>query len=68
MVGTTNYGAFLLSPRDGKPIDGFDLGSGFSQAPATFGTHGYMVSNGGTLVGVQVEPPTEKPEPAPFIW
>ncbi len=67
-VGTTNYGAFLLSPRDGKPIDGFDLGSGFSQAPATFGTRGFVVSNGGTLVAVQVEPPTQEPAAASFLW
>ena len=57
LVGTTNYGAFLLSPRDGRPIDGFDLGSGFSQAPATFGSRGYVLSNGGTLVGLQVLAP-----------
>jgi outer membrane protein assembly factor BamB len=68
MVGTTNYGAFLLSPRDGKPIDGFDLGSGFSQAPATFGTRGFVTSNGGTFVAVQVESPLEKPEPTSFLW
>jgi outer membrane protein assembly factor BamB len=68
LVGTTNYGAFLLSPRDGKPIDGFDLGSGFSQAPATFGTRGFVLSNGGTFVAVQVEPPAT-PEPAQsFLW
>ncbi len=57
LVGTTNYGAFLISPRNGAPIDGFDLGSGFSQAPATYGTRGYVLSNAGTLVAVQVEPP-----------
>ena len=68
LVGTTNYGAFLLSPRDGKPIDGFDLGSGFSQAPATFGNRGFVVSNGGTLVAVQVEPPTTPPAEPSFLW
>jgi outer membrane protein assembly factor BamB len=67
-VGTTNYGAFLLSPRDGKPIDGFDLGSGFSQAPATFGNRGFVVSNGGTLVAVKVEAPSQEPQAASFLW
>ncbi len=56
-VGTTRYGAFLLSPRDGRPMDGFDLGSGFSQTPATYGSRGFLVSNAGTLVGVQVVSP-----------
>ena len=57
LVGTTQYGAFLLSPLDGRPIDGFDLGSGFSQTPAVYGHRGYLLSNAGTLVAVQVEPP-----------
>jgi outer membrane protein assembly factor BamB len=60
MVGTTNYGAFLLSVRDGRPIDGFDLGSGFSQAPATFGNRAYVLSNAGTLISVQVDPPSAR--------
>jgi outer membrane protein assembly factor BamB len=58
LVGTTNYGAFLLSVRDGRPMDGFDLGTGFSQAPATFGNRGFVLSNAGTLVAVQVDPPS----------
>jgi len=57
LIGTTRYGAFLLSPRDGRAIDGFDLGSGFSQAPAAYGDHGYLLSNAGTLVAVQVGSP-----------
>jgi outer membrane protein assembly factor BamB len=68
LVGTTNYGAFLLSPRDGRPIDGFDLGTGFSQSPAAFGTRGFVVSNGGTFVGIQVEPPSQEPAPASCPW
>lgn len=57
LVGTTRYGAFLLSPLNGRPLDGFDLGSGFSQTPAAFGNRAYMLSNAGTLVGIQVELP-----------
>jgi outer membrane protein assembly factor BamB len=57
LVGTTRYGAFLLSPVDGKAIDGIDLGSGFSQAPAVYGTRGYMLTNQGTLVGLQIDRP-----------
>ena len=58
LVGTTRYGAFLLSPINGRPIDGIDLGSGFSQSPAAFGNRAYVLSNSGTLLGLQVEPPT----------
>jgi outer membrane protein assembly factor BamB len=57
MVGTTQYGLFLLSPLDGKPIDGFDLGTGFSQTPAAYGNRAFVLTNAGTLLGVQVDPP-----------
>ncbi len=68
LIGTTNYGAFLLSPRDGRPIDGFDLGSGFSQAPGTYGSRGYVLSNAGTLVGLQVQPPTASDDARSCPW
>jgi outer membrane protein assembly factor BamB len=63
LVGTTRYGAFLLSPLNGRPIDGIDLGSGFSQTPGAFGNRAYLLSNGGTLLGVQVEPPSAPEAP-----
>jgi outer membrane protein assembly factor BamB len=55
LVGTTRYGAFLLSPLDGRPIDGIDLGSGFSQTPAAYGNRAFMLSNAGTLLGLEVD-------------
>jgi len=61
LVGTTQYGAFLISPIDGRRIDGFDLGTGFSQTPATYGNRGYLLSNAGTLVAVQVDRPAHRP-------
>ncbi len=57
LVGTTRYGAFLLSPRDGRPIDGVDLGTGFSETPASGGRRAYILSNAGTLLALQVAPP-----------
>ncbi len=57
LVGTTRYGAFLLSPRNGGAIDGFDLGTGFSQTPAAYGHRGFLMSNAGTLLAVQAELP-----------
>lgn len=56
-VGTTRYGAFLLSPLDGRPIDGVDLGTGFSQTPAAVGNRAFLLSNAGTLLAVEVSPP-----------
>ena len=57
LIGTTRYGAFLISPLNGRPIDGFDLGSGFSQTPGAFGTHGFLLTNAGTFIGLQVVAP-----------
>lgn len=60
LVGTTQYGLFLLSPRNGRVIDAIDLGSGFAQAPASFGNRAYLMSNLGTLLGVAIEPPVDR--------
>jgi outer membrane protein assembly factor BamB len=57
LVGTTRYGLFLMSPRNGKVIDGVDLATGFSQTPAAFGGRAYVMSNAGTLLGIGVDPP-----------
>ena len=57
LVGTTRYGLFLLHPLDGKSIDGLDLGTGFAETPSAFGDRAYTMSNAGTFLGIQVEPP-----------
>ena len=57
LVGTSRYGLFLLSPRNGKVIDGIDLGTGFAQTPAAFGGRAYAMTNAGTFLGIAVSPP-----------
>ncbi len=57
LFGTTRYGAFLISPINGRTIDGLDLATGFSQTPAAFGTHAFLMSNAGTFLGLEVTPP-----------
>jgi outer membrane protein assembly factor BamB len=57
LVGTTRYGLFLISPRNGKVIDAIDPGTGFAQTPAAFGGRAYAMSNAGQLYGVAVTPP-----------
>ncbi len=61
MVGTTRYGLFLVSPRNGRVIDGVDFGGGFAQTPAAFGNHAYVMTNTGTFLGIVVEPPIARP-------
>lgn len=57
LVGTSRYGLFLMSPRNGKVIDGIDLGTGFAMTPAAYGGRAYVMSNAGTLIGLGVSPP-----------
>jgi outer membrane protein assembly factor BamB len=64
LVGTTRYGLFLFSPLDGGVIDGLQTGNGFAMTPAVYGRRAFVVSNGGTLVGLSVQPPptiTDRP-------
>jgi outer membrane protein assembly factor BamB len=60
LVGTTRYGLFLLSPRNGRVIDALDLGSGFAGTPGAYGDRAFVISNQGTLLGVSIEPPVER--------
>jgi outer membrane protein assembly factor BamB len=66
LVGTTRYGLFLISPRNGRVIDGLDLGTGFAQTPAAYAGRAYVISNAGTFLGIGVEPPLPlKPRTTP---
>jgi len=56
-IGTTHYGLFLLSPIDGRVIDGVNLESGFAMRPAAYGNRLYAMTNAGTLLGLGVDPP-----------
>ena len=55
--GTSRYGLFLVSPIDGRVIDGFETGSGFSQVPTAYGTRVFAMSNAGVVFGIQVATP-----------
>ncbi len=56
-VGTTRYGLFLISPIDGRVIDGINLESGFAVTPAAYGNRLYAMTNSGTLLGLGIDPP-----------
>lgn len=59
LVATTRYGLFLVSPLDGGIIDGIDTTGGFASTPAVFGRRGFLLSNGGTWLGISVQPPSK---------
>ncbi len=57
LVGTSRYGLFLVSPRNGRVIDGLDVGSGFAQSAGVYGNRAFIMSNAGTLLSLAVDPP-----------
>ena len=57
LIGTSRYGLFLVSPKNGRVIDGLDIGSGFAQSAATYGNRAFILSNAGTLLALAVDPP-----------
>ena len=58
LVGTTRYGLFLFSPLDGGMIDGIQTGNGFAMTPVAYGRRAFVLSNGGTLIGLSVQSPS----------
>lgn len=57
MFSTTQQGLFLLSPLDGRVIDGIHTGEGFSMAPSVYGERAFIVSNAGRFYSFVVVPP-----------
>ncbi len=57
LVGTTRYGIFLFSPLDGAVIDGIDTGTGVAMTPAAWGRRAFVLTNGGSLLGFEIDPP-----------
>ena len=65
LVGTTRYGIFLFSPTGGEGhaalgggvIDGIQTGNGFAMTPAVYGRRAFVLTNGGVLLGLSVQPP-----------
>jgi outer membrane protein assembly factor BamB len=57
LVSASRLGVFLLSPRGGELIDGIHMVEGSSMTPAAAGAHAYVLTNGGTLLSLQVASP-----------
>jgi outer membrane protein assembly factor BamB len=57
MFSTTRQGLYLLSPLDGRVIDGIHTGEGFSMPPSTYGERAFIVSNAGRFYSIHVQPP-----------
>jgi len=57
LFSTTRQGVFLVSPLNGKVIDGIDMGMTFSMAPVAYGTRAFLLSDGGSWLSLHVAPP-----------
>jgi outer membrane protein assembly factor BamB len=57
MFSTTRQGLYLVSPLDGRVIDGIHTGEGFSMPPNAYGERAFIVSNAGRFYSIRVEPP-----------
>ena len=68
MVTTSKLGVFLLEPKEGFVIDGIDLGTGFNGGAGAYGNRAFVLTNGGTLIGLQVTPPLAPPISARGSW
>lgn len=57
LLTSTRYGIFLFAPLDGAVIDGIDTGGGISMTPAAYGRRAFMLTNGGSLLGLHIAAP-----------
>jgi glucose dehydrogenase len=57
LFSTTRQGLFLMSPLDGRVIDGVHTGEGFSMAPSAYGERAFIVSNAGRFYSFHIQPP-----------
>jgi len=74
LVNSSQLGTFLVSPVDGSLIDGIHTDLGVSGAPAAHGGRAFVLTNGGTLLALDVNapgpyavPPSHAP-PEPFPY
>ena len=60
LVAASRLGVFLVSPLGGELIDGIHMADGSSMTPAAAGTKAFLLTNGGTLLALQVAQPQGK--------
>jgi len=57
LLNSSQLGTFLVSPVDGSLIDGLHTDLGVSGAPAAFGRRAFVLTNGGTLLALDINAP-----------
>lgn len=62
LVSASQLGVYLVSPINGRVIDGIHLADGVSSVPAVSGQRAYVLSNFGKLMSLHVAAPGSEPE------
>ena len=47
----------VISPINGKVIDGLDMGGGFAHTPAAYGNRAFLFTSSGRFLGLHIAPP-----------
>ncbi|HEY5956073.1 MAG TPA: PQQ-binding-like beta-propeller repeat protein [Polyangiaceae bacterium] len=63
LVSASQLGMYLVSPLNGRVIDGIHVVEGVSALPAARGNHAFVLTNSGDLLGLHVAAPSEHGEP-----
>jgi outer membrane protein assembly factor BamB len=64
LVSASQLGLYLLSPINGRVIDGLHVAEGISALPSVYGQHAFVLTNQGKLTAIHVAAPGG-PEMAP---
>ncbi len=57
LIAASRLGLFLVNPLGGELIDGIHLADGSSMTPAAYGSRAFVMTNGGSLLGLHVASP-----------
>jgi outer membrane protein assembly factor BamB len=57
LVAASELGLFLISPLDGRLIDGIHMVDGSAMTPAAHGLRAFVLTNGGNFLSLHVSPP-----------
>lgn len=61
LVSASQLGIYLVSPVNGRVMDGFHLAEGVSALPAVHGSHAFVLTNQGLLMSMHVAAPKGRP-------
>jgi outer membrane protein assembly factor BamB len=64
LVSASQLGLYLLSPINGRVIDGLHVAEGISALPSVYGQHAFVLTNQGKLTAIHIAAPGG-PETAP---